>query len=74
MSAAYAVNKTYAGLDVSLTRRSASLMTPADLVRMVWFRVASVRSIDAQFVRSLLLSRQQLLQSRRNIETRSAAP
>ena len=40
----------------------------ADLVRMGWFREARVRSIDAQFVRSLLLSRQQLLQSRRNIE------
>ena len=40
----------------------------ADLVRMGWYREARVRSIDAQFVRSLLLSRQQLLQSRRNIE------
>ena len=40
----------------------------ADLVRMGWYREARVRSLDAQFVRSLLLSRQQLLQSRRNIE------
>jgi transposase len=40
----------------------------ADLVRMGWYREARVRSIDAQFVRSLLLSRQQLLQSRRAIE------
>lgn len=40
----------------------------ADLVRMGWYREARVRSIDAQFVRSLLLSRQQLLQSRRSIE------
>ena len=37
----------------------------ADLVRMGWYREARVRSLDAQFVRSLLLSRQQLLQSRR---------
>jgi transposase len=40
----------------------------ADLVRMGWYREARVRSIDAQFVRSLLLSRQQLLESRRRIE------
>jgi len=40
----------------------------ADLVRMGWYREARVRSIDAQFVRSLLLSRQQLRQSRRAIE------
>jgi len=40
----------------------------ADLVRIGWYREARVRSIDAQFVRSLLLSRQQLLQSRRSIE------
>jgi transposase len=40
----------------------------ADLVRMGWYREARVRSIDAQFARSLLLSRQQLLQSRRSIE------
>jgi transposase len=40
----------------------------ADLVRMGWYREARVRSIDAQFVRSMLLSRQQLLQSRRAIE------
>jgi transposase len=40
----------------------------ADLVRMGWYREARVRSIDAQFIRSLLLSRQQLLQSRRTIE------
>lgn len=40
----------------------------ADLVRTGWYREARVRSLDAQFVRSLLLSRQQLLQSRRNIE------
>ena len=42
----------------------------ADLVRMGWYREARVRSIDAQFVRSLLLSRQQLLQSRRAIENK----
>ncbi len=40
----------------------------ADLVRMGWYREARVRSLDAQFVRSMLLSRQQLLQSRRAIE------
>ncbi len=40
----------------------------ADLVRIGWYREARVRSIDAQLVRSLLLSRQQLLQSRRAIE------
>jgi transposase len=40
----------------------------ADLVRIGWYREARVRSLDAQFVRSMLLSRQQLLQSRRNIE------
>ena len=40
----------------------------ADLVRMGWYREARVRSIDAQFIRSMLLSRQQLLQSRRAIE------
>lgn len=33
-----------------------------------WYREARVRSIDAQFGRSMLLSRQQLLQSRRAIE------
>ena len=33
----------------------------ADLVRMGWYREARVRSIDAQFIRSMLLSRQQLL-------------
>ena len=40
----------------------------ADLVRMGWYREARVRSIDAQFIRSMLLSRQQLLRSRRSIE------
>jgi transposase len=35
---------------------------------MGWYREARVRSLDAQFVQSLLLSRQQLLQSRRAIE------
>lgn len=40
----------------------------ADLVRMGWYREARVRSLDAQLMRSLLLSRQQLLQSRRAIE------
>src|SRR5262245_29134099 len=35
---------------------------------MSWYREARVRSLDAQFVRSMLLSRQQLLQSRRSIE------
>jgi transposase len=40
----------------------------ADLVRMGWYREARVRSLDAQLIRSLLLSRQQLLQSRRAIE------
>jgi transposase len=40
----------------------------ADLMRMGWYREARVRSLDAQFVRSLLLSRRQLVQSRRNIE------
>ena len=40
----------------------------ADLVRMGWYREARVRSIDAQFVRSMLLSRQQSLQSRRATE------
>jgi transposase len=41
-----------------------------ELVRGVngWYREARVRSIDAQFPRSLLLSRQRLLQSRRSIE------
>lgn len=42
----------------------------ADLVRMGWYREARVRSIDAQFTRSLLLSRQQLLESRREIENK----
>ena len=40
----------------------------ADLVRMGWYREARVRSLDAQLIRSLLLSRQQLLRSRRSIE------
>jgi transposase len=40
----------------------------ADLVRIGWYREARVRSLDAQLIRSLLLSRQQLLQSRRAIE------
>lgn len=40
----------------------------ADLVRMGWYREARVRSIDAQFVRSLLLSRQQLLKLPRAIQ------
>ncbi len=40
----------------------------ADLIRTGWYREARVRSMDAQFVRSILLSRQQLLQSRRSIE------
>lgn len=40
----------------------------ADLVRMGWYREARVRSLDAQLIRSLLLSRQQLLPSRRAIE------
>src|SRR5262245_60920062 len=35
----------------------------ADLVRMGWYREARVRSLDAQLVRSMLLSRQQLLQA-----------
>jgi transposase len=39
----------------------------ADLVRMGWYREARVRSLDAQLIRSLLLSRQQL-QSQRAIE------
>lgn len=42
----------------------------ADLVRMGWYREARVRSLDAQFTRSLLLSRQQLLESRREIENK----
>lgn len=42
----------------------------ADLVRMGWYREARVRSLDAQFVRSLLLSRQQLLETRREIENK----
>jgi transposase len=42
----------------------------ADLVRMGWYREARVRSLDAQFIRSLLLSRQQLLESRREIENK----
>jgi transposase len=40
----------------------------AELVRMGWYREARVRSIDAQYIRALLQSRQQLLQARRNIE------
>jgi transposase len=40
----------------------------ADLVRMGWYREARVRSLDAQLVRSMLLSRQQLLEARRAIE------
>jgi transposase len=40
----------------------------ADLVRMGWYREARVRSLDAQYIRSMLLSRQQLLQSRRAVE------
>jgi transposase len=40
----------------------------ADLVRIGWYREARVRSLDAQLVRSLLLSRQQLLRSRYTIE------
>src|SRR5512145_1692898 len=40
----------------------------ADLVRMGWYREARVRSFDAQLMRSMLLSRQQLLRSRRAIE------
>jgi transposase len=35
---------------------------------MGWYREARVRSIDAQYIRALLQSRQQLLQARRNIE------
>lgn len=42
----------------------------ADLVRMGWYREARVRSLDAQFIRSLLLSRQQLLETRREIENK----
>jgi len=45
-----------------------------DLVRIGWYREARVRSLDAQFVRSILLSRQQLIESRRESRTRSAAP
>ncbi len=40
----------------------------ADLVRSGWYREARVRSVDAQVIRSLLQSRQRLLQSRRAIE------
>jgi transposase len=40
----------------------------ADLVSMGWYREARVRSLDAQYIRSMLLSRQQLLQSRRAVE------
>src|SRR5512145_1599499 len=40
----------------------------AALVRMGWYREARVRSLDAQYIRSMLLSRQQLLQSRRAVE------
>jgi transposase len=40
----------------------------ADLVRMGWYREARVRSLDAQYIRSMLVSRQQLLQSRRAVE------
>jgi transposase len=40
----------------------------AEFVRMGWYREARVRSIDAQYIRALLQSRQQLLQARRNIE------
>lgn len=42
----------------------------ADLVRIGWYREARVRSLDAQFVRSILLSRQQLIESRREIENK----
>jgi hypothetical protein len=35
---------------------------------MGWYREARCRSIDAQFARSMLLSRQQSLQSRRATE------
>jgi transposase len=40
----------------------------AELVRVGWFRQANVRSLDAQFIHSLLLARQQLLEARRNLE------
>jgi transposase len=40
----------------------------AELVPMGWYREARVRSIDAQYIRALLQSRQQLLQARRNVE------
>jgi len=44
----------------------------ADLVRIGWYREARVRSLDAQLVRSLLPSRQQLLRSRYTIESFAA--
>lgn len=40
----------------------------ADLVRIGWYREARIRSMDSQFIRSLLLSRYQLVQSQRRIE------
>lgn len=39
----------------------------AELVRLGWYREARVRSIDAQFMRALLLSRRQLMQILRNV-------
>jgi len=39
----------------------------AELVRLGWYREAKVRSVDAQFVRSLLMARRQLLAIKRNL-------
>ncbi|MCR5873642.1 IS110 family transposase [Phenylobacterium sp. J426] len=39
----------------------------AELVRLGWYREARVRSMDAQFMRALLLSRRQLMQVVRNV-------
>ncbi len=40
----------------------------ADSIRIGWYREARVRSVNAQFIRSILLSQQQLLRSRRSLE------
>ena len=40
----------------------------AELVRVGWYREAQVRSIDSQFIQSLLQARQQLLEARRKVE------
>ena len=40
----------------------------AELVRMGWFREARVRSRDAQFVRSMLIAREHLIRTRRQLE------